>query len=61
MKRLGLALIVAAAVLAAAQTGVAENAGVLAIVGQGTNARLGYADPVTLKFAGRSTQVGYYS
>ena len=59
MKRIALVIIAALAALAAAQGGAAKSGPVLAIAGQGSAARLGYVDPVSLKLVGRSTQVGY--
>src|SRR5262245_12093031 len=61
MKRLALAAVAVLAVLAAVQSGSAKTGGVLAVVGIGSDARLGYLNPATLKLVGRSTQVGYYS
>ena len=61
MKRLALAAVAVLALVAAVQSGSAKNGGVLAVVGVGSNARLGYLSPATLKVVGRSTQVGYYA
>jgi hypothetical protein len=59
VKRLAvLALVVSVSALALASTGPAKTAGVLAIVGADSKARLGHVDPLTLKFVGRSTHVG---
>lgn len=61
MKRvavIGLALL---AVLAAAQAGAARPRGVLAVVGVGSKARLGYANAATLKLGGKSVRVGLYT
>jgi hypothetical protein len=52
--------VVLLALLAVVQAGGATNGGILAISGTGSNARLGYIDPGTLKLVGKSTQVGYY-
>jgi hypothetical protein len=61
MKRAGLLLVLLAAALAAAVSAESKTSGLLAIVGQGSSARLGHLDPATLKLVGRSTQVGYYT
>jgi hypothetical protein len=61
MKRAALILIAALAALAAVQTGAAKEGNVLAVVGVGSKARLGYVNPVSLTLVGRSAQVGYYT
>ena len=61
MKRIALVVVTALAALAVVQGGTAKSGPVLAITGQGSAARLGYVDPVSLKLVGRSTQVGYYA
>lgn len=61
MKRVALLGLACVATLTAVQPGGAKTAGVLAIVGTGSSARLGYVDPASLQLVGRSTQVGYYS
>jgi len=67
MRRVALVSLALPAILAAAQSGAAKPGGVLAVVGTSAyarldaKARLGYADPATLKLVGKSVQVGHYA